>query len=467
MNLERWTCLGYKLLVRIFAVCFFLAMLLMGCGNGRFWAVLVAAGSYWAFRRYRRIPAFTLWLFLATFAVNLAWVFWLDPKPDSDFAALHMAAQSLLEGDLSFNTAAYFVLWSYQLPFVALEALLLRVWNDPLCIQIFNCLCAAGSVCLVYRLLRGRVSDAAARTAAVCLMVFPTMGAMSALLTNQCCGAFFLVLGLWLVCGTDAEKLGFARYPLAGLSIQVGNLLRPEGVIVLIALLAYGLFNLLRHPETLKRGALAVAALAGIYLLTGFAADQAVIRTGLSPHGVQNQLPQWKFVCGTNFETNGGYAAADFQLLADTLDDNYLPTDETDVVVKQILSERFTHPVEDWVTLLRNKMEKFWGRPGTGWALVDQTAASPQFAKHVRPAIEDFDRTLFWMAVMLSLIGLLSKKREPSQLISYFVFFAAFAAFLLIEVQPRYAYFPDFFLLASGAFGIDRIERFFANEADK
>lgn len=467
MNLERWTSFGYRLLTRIFVVCFFIAVLLMGCGSGRFWALLVVAGSYWAFSRYRRIPAFTLWLFLATFAVNLAWVFWQNPKPVSDFALLHRAAQSVLEGDFSFNTSQYFILWSYQLPFVALEALLLRIWNDPLCIQIFNSLCAAGSVCLIYRLLRGRVSDAAARTAAVCLMAFPTMSAMSAVLTNQCSGAFFLILGIWMVCGTDAEKLGVVRYPLAGLAIQVGNLLRPEGVIVLIALLAYGLFSLLRHPKTLKRGAVAAVALVGIYLLIGFAADQAVIRTGLSPYGVENQLPQWKFVCGTNFETNGGYAAADFQLLADTLDANSLPTDETDAVVKQILSERLNRPLEDWITLFRNKMEKLWCKPGTGWAFADQTAASPRFEKIIRPAIEDFDRTLFWAAVMLSLAGLLMKKKETAQLLPYFVFFAAIAAFQLIEVQPRYAYFPDFFLVASSAFGIDRIERFFTNEAGK
>ena len=73
MKLERWTSFGYRLLTRIFAVCFFMAMLLMGWGNGRFWAVLVAAGSYWAFRRYRRIPAFTLWLFLAIPVVLGSW----------------------------------------------------------------------------------------------------------------------------------------------------------------------------------------------------------------------------------------------------------------------------------------------------------------------------------------------------------------------------------------------------------
>lgn len=467
MDLKRAADFAYRLLKWTFVVCFFLTALFMGWGSGRLWAILLMAGSYWVFRRFPKIPLFTLWLFLGTFAVNLAWVFQADPKPVSDFSLMYSAAKSLIAGDLSFNSSMYFVLWSYQLPFVALEALLLRIWNDPLCIQLFNCLCTAGSVCLVYRLIRGRVSDAAARTSAVTLMLFPTISAMSSLLTNQCSGAFFLVLGVWLVCSADVKKLGFARYPLAGLAIQAGNLLRPEGIIVLIALLAYGVFFVLRHPSAVKRVALASAALAAAYLLVGFAADQAVIRTGLSPYGVENQLPQWKFVCGTSFETNGGYAADDFEALSDTLGEDYLPTEQTDALVREILSDRLAHPLEDWVELLQNKQKRFWCKPGTGWAFADLSEHSPEFQKEVRPVVEEFDRELFWIAVMLSIAGLLLKKKEPAQFVPYFVFFASFAAFLLIEVQPRYAYLPDFFLIAAGAWGIARIEQFFANQADK
>lgn len=466
MDLKRIGNLGYRVLNWIFGICFFLLVLSLGFGSGRFWAILAVAGSYWVFRRFPRIPLFTLWLFLGTVAVNLAWVLWLDPSPASDFSLMHSAAQSLLRGDLSFNANSYFILWSYQLPFVALEALLLWFWNDPMCIQVFNCLCAAGSVCLLYRMLRGQVSGAAAKTTAVCLMLFPTIGAMSSLLTNQCAGAFFLVLGVWLACSDDGKKLGFARYLLAGLAIQMGNLLRPEGVIVLVALLAYGVFFVLHHPAAVKRAALATAALAAVYLVTGAAADQAVIRTGLSPHGVDNQLPQWKFVCGTNFETNGGYAAADFERLKETLDGDSLPTGQTDAVVREILTERLSHPLTDWLTLLRNKLDRFWNKPGTGWAFVDITERSPAFQKTIRPLIEEFDRTLFWLAAMLSLAGLLLEKKEPRQFVPYFVFFAAFAAFLLIEVQPRYTYFPNFFLIAAGAFGIERIERYFDKETE-
>lgn len=467
MKLKRIAGFSDRLLNRIFTICFIAMVLALGWTSGKFWALLAVVGSYWLFRRFPRIPVFTLWLFIGTFLVNLIWVLWLDPAPISDFGAMHEAARSLLRGDLSFNTDSYYVLWSYQLPFVALEALLLSIWNDPLCVQIFNCLCTAGTVCLIYRIIRGRVSDTAARTAAVCLMLFPTIGAMSALLTNQCGSAFLLTVGLWLICSADGKRLAFARYLLAGLAIQAGNLIRPEGVIVLIALLAYGVFYVLRNPDRWKRVAAGTLALAAAYLLAGAAADHAVIRTGLSPYGVENQLPQWKFVCGTNFDTNGGYAGADFEILYNTLDENFLPTEQTDAAVQEFLTERLSHPLEDWAALFRSKLDRFWNKPGTGWAFTDQTENSPVFRNRIRPAVEEFDRTIYWLAILLGMLGLLKKKKEPEQLVPYFVFFAAFAAFLLIEVQPRYAYLPDFFLIAVGAFGIERIEQFFTNKADK
>lgn len=464
MDLKGTARIGYRFLSGLFAVCFLLAALTLGWTSGRFWAILIVAGGYWLFRRFPRIPRFTLWLFLTAFAVHLAWVLWLDQQPQSDFSVLYTVAEYLLRGDLSFNREIYFVLWSYQLPFVALEAALIRIWHDPMCIQIFNCLCAAGSVCLIYDLLRGMVRVSAARTAALCLVAFPTIGAMSVLLTNQCSSAFFLILGVWLVCGQAGKKLGVARWPLAGLAIRVGDLLRPEGVIVLVALLAYGVFCVVRHPQRAKQTALAALLLAAAYLLAGTAADQAVIRTGLSPYGVGNQLPQWKFVCGTNFQTNGGYAEDDFLLLADTLDEHHLPTEQTDEVFRELMTERLSRPLGDWAELLRNKLDRFWKIPGTEWAFADMTKQSDEFRGIIRPAIEEFDRTIYWLSLMLAMAGLLVRNREPKHLVCYFVFFAAFAAFLPIEVQPRYAYFPDFFLLGTGAFGLEGLEQCLSKE---
>lgn len=449
--------LPYRGLKGLFFVCFVLCAWMLGGSSGIFLAFVLVLGCGSLFFSRMRIPKFTFWLFVVSFVCHFAWTSVAGTRIQSDFWLMYKSARSMLEGDLSFTSVQYFVLWSYQLAFVALEAALLWIWNDPVCIQIFNCLCSAGSVCLIYRLIRPVMREAVARTTAVCVMVFPTIAAMSSLLTNQCSGAFFLILGIWLLISGDVDRLGFARYPLAGLAILVGDLIRPEGIIVLVAVAAYAVFKLASGSASVKRLLCGMAAFVLVYSAAGYAADQIAIHSGLTPYGLGNQLPQWKFVCGTNFETAGGYAGDDFNKLNETLDEDFMPTAETDEVVEQILSERLAQPLEVWQDFLERKVEKLWAKPGTGWAFAAMAEDEPEFNKEIRPMVEEFDRVLFWLALLLSGVGLLKKRKEPEFFVPYFVFFAAFAAFLLVEVQARYAYFPDFFLLAAGGNGLDLI----------
>lgn len=457
MPQKDWLKWIYRTLEWLFFGCFVLCAAALAWSSGIFWAGLLVLGCYGIFSGRIRIPGFTLWLFVLAFVCHFLWTSVAGTRIQSDFSLMYRSAQSMLNGDLSFASTQYFVLWSYQLAFVSLEAALLWGWNDPMCIQIFNCLCSAGAVCLIYRLIRPQVREAVARTTAVCVMVFPTIAAMSSLLTNQCSGAFFLILGLWLLVSEDVNRLGFARYPLAGLAVQIGNLLRPEGIIVMVAVAAYAVFRIIRGKVPLKRMICGFAVFVLVYGAAGSAADQIAVHTGLTPYGFGNQLPQWKFVCGTNFDTAGGYAGADFEALQATLDENYMPTEETDALVKQILSQRLKQLPERGWDFLTRKLERLWTKAGTGWALAAADQDAPWFNKNIRPIAESFDRCLFWMALLLSCFGLLKKRKEPEFYLPYFVFFAAFAAFLLIEVQPRYAYFPDYFLLAAGANGLERI----------
>ena len=91
----------------------------------------------------------------------------LHPPIESDFRLMYEAAQSLLAGDLSFLDTAYFSLWAYQSVFVAWEAMWLRLWNDPLCLELVNAVLSAGILCLLYRMARGWVGERAAQAASL------------------------------------------------------------------------------------------------------------------------------------------------------------------------------------------------------------------------------------------------------------------------------------------------------------
>ncbi|MDO4271294.1 MAG: glycosyltransferase family 39 protein [Eubacteriales bacterium] len=450
----------------VFAVCFGLAAASILALNGYALALLAVLGVCWLLRR-KPLPRFTLLLLIGGIVLRFAIAFVLHPPLESDFKMMFEAAQSLLAGDKSFLDSVYFSLWAYQSVFVAWEAMWLALWNNPLCLELVNAVLSAGLVCLIYRLARGFVRERAAQAAALILTLFPFALTLHTVLSNQIPSAFLLTLGLWLlVCG-DCDRLGFWRFPLAGLALQLGNLLRSEGLIFLVAVLAWAVFEGLRRPEAVKRLLAGLLALLVVYFGAGAAANGLVRAAGLNPYGTQNGDPGWKFVTGLNFSTAGGYSNDDWALIYPTLDENHQATDATDAVQKQLISERLHAGPVKLARHMVNKVRFLWGSDALIWAF-GHTQQNP--AAHAGPLsraaaydlVKQFDRGLFLLALGLAAFGLFGPKkrwerRPAAAYLPYFVVFAAFCALLLIEVQPRYAYLPQLFVFLGAGYGLDRL----------
>lgn len=84
---------------------------------------------------------------------------------------------------------------------------------------------------------------------------------------------------------------------------------------------------------------------------------------------------------------------------------------------------------------------------------------------HVYEYAIHLDRIVFFFAVCFALVGAgsgLRRKENPVDFCAVFPFMtlmAFFCVFLLIEVQPRYAYLPQIFLYIAAAAGISALMR--------
>ncbi len=401
---------------------------------------------------------FTLWLAAACVLTRLLAVLVLSPPLSSDFLLLHNAAQGILSGDLSLMSREYFLIWAYQTPFVLFEAAVLAVWNDPMAMKLVNVLFSSGTVVLAYRILRAYVRPAAAETASLAACVFPFFVTLPTILTNQIVSLFFLVLAVWLLISPDTERLRIWRFPLAGLSAAVGNLMRPEGLIILVALLVWALFKLLSEPALRKRVLAGMLALLLVYFAVGKGTDLAVRASGINLHGTANEYPAWKFVLGLDYNAGGAYMNSSVttmwkQLLA-TFDEEYRPTAATSVLQKQLMRENLPRSAAQWCDFMLGKIDFLWGSSALYW--VTQHLDKTSFVTgELVELTEAFDRGLFFTAFTLAALGLAVKKRSADELLPFFVVFAAFFVFLLIEVQPRYAYLPQIFVFMGMGFGLD------------
>ncbi|WP_346705095.1 glycosyltransferase family 39 protein [uncultured Agathobaculum sp.] len=445
---------AFHVIWRPFLICFVLAAIGILLAGGWLAGLCVLAAAGWLVRGRVTIQHFTLWLLIGGFLLRVAVILVLNPPIISDFGLMFEASQSLLAGDFSFQQLRYFSLWAYQSGFVAWQAMLLAIWNNPLIIKLANALLSAGTVCLLYRLARDHVRESAAQAAMLLLTAFPFALTLPTVLTNQISSAFFLTLGVWLLACYDCTRLGFWRFPLAGLALQAGNLLRSEGVILVVAVLAYAVFAVLQRPNMAKRMVCGMAALLVVYGAVGVGADAAVRASGLNANGTANGYPGWKFVTGLNFSTSGGYSTDDWNQLSATFDENG-PTEATYQVQDALISERLSAGPKALLLHAAHKCKLLWCNDALDWAFGHLQLHD--CLTLIYDNIQKMDRMLFYAALLLAVFGVYRPRRTAAAYLPLFVVFAAFCAFLLIEVQPRYAHLPQLFLFCGASLGFDRL----------
>lgn len=440
-------------------ICILLAIAAVLLQNGCAWSVLTAY-VIWKFVK-KPIPHFTVILFSGTLIFFLVIIYTLHPPIVSDFQLLYQAAQNILEHDDAYMMGAYFKIWAYQTPFVLWEAFWLFLWNSPIFLKLVNAILVSGIICLLYRLSREWANETAAQTASLLLVVFPFFSTYHVILSNQIPAAFFMTLAVWLLVCSDCRRLGFFRFPLAGLALQMGNLLRSEGIIIVVAILAWVVFYLLKYPKELRRFGAGMIALFIVYFSIHAGADTAVHALGYNPYGIGNGNPLWKIVTGICPESRGSYSGGDWNRIVPTLNEKQEATSATEELEKKIIQNRLLQMKQQpflLYQLLRNKIKLLWITDALYWAFAQFALYHPFSYIFIR----QFDRGIFLIALGLFCYGGFGKtvweRREPAAKFPYFIFFAAFCAFLIVEVQPRYAYLPQLYLFVGAAFGIEKLQ---------
>jgi len=397
-----------------------------------------------------RIAYYPLFLFLAAFMVRLLVIVLVQTPPESDFDVLYQASLGVLEGDRSFLDMNYFRLWPYQSGFVYYQSLLLRIWNDVFFLKLVNCVTAAATVMLVYRIAREFCSERAARLGAVlyCFLPYPLF--YVTILTNQFMASFLLYLGLYILIRKKSGLCSYVRYLIFGILLGIANILRPESIIPLTAV---GLYLLLSLRKTnIRENLLNMGIMFGTYLLLSKGASFLFSATGLSPLGLSNSDPLWKFVLGFNHETGGKYAVADEPFLGNR------------AMELELIRQRVLAPIPELLQLMKTKVEAFWGEFPLSWTFnYAMETGIPIFGKTLCIADDMGNMRLFTKCIMTAMyacggLGTILYMRKKDRALEILPVFhqvlVTFGVYLLIEVQSRYSYYvlPFVFILAALSF---------------
>ena len=398
------------------------------------------------------------WLLAAVLAVcaaiRLVFILVIPTVLASDFAVLYQAAQAAVQGDFQWShvDAGYFYRCAYQIPFVLYEAAVLRVIPSVFALKLLNVVWMTGAAWLVYRICRRVMPEWAALYGAFLYSVYPGTVLLTSVLTNQHIAMFFLLLGIELTVG----KKKWWRQLLGGVSLGIGNLMRPESVIVILAMLCCGVLFLLENPG--KKNAAATASMLALMLLGYFGIQKGtgILLQGLdiAPNGIGNNDPQWKFFLGLDTTTEyGHYSDHDFSAYRSDGPDRWK-------LVGAYVRQRFS-TCSSVPRFFRNKVSAFWTLPDSfAWALegVESTAV-------VLPGlrVEGFQRIvghvqqgMLLMMYVLALPSILALRRRHrdgrmEDLLIIAVLCGIFCVFLVVEVQVRYRYVAVPFLCMADA----------------
>lgn len=431
-------------------------------------SVVVVGLLCWLILRTRCAPSRILWAVMGlSLAVRLFFVAALPTEPDSDFVVLYTAARQASAGDFSWahiqSMGDYFYRWGYQIPFVLYEAAILRLFGSILALKLFNVLFMVGTNYLLYRIGRLFLSEKAALCVALIYALFPDTLFYTAILTNQFIALFFLLLGVLLLFRASR----WWEFALAGLSLAVSDLMRPEAVVILTACLCCALLRFIQRPNfaALKRAALSLALALGCYWLAKLLTEEFLILTDVAPYGIQTRVPEWKFIVGLGMgdelETASWYPT----WLIGYEDTVYsMGAAGRRALVMEILVDLAHHPIAILWEVFLGKLRDFWTSFQDPVTIINGLNLNTGTLTAIS--------NLQWGAAGLRLLSYLLALPAPILLwkgenprgrgVGMFcvaVVCVTICVFLVVEIQYRYRIFAVPFWLLIGGVTIEWLER--------
>lgn len=398
-----------------------------------------------------KVKKFPIILFTVSMLTKLIVILIINPPIESDFLTMYEASKSLMTGDHSYVNLPYFITWGYQTGHVVYQALLLKMIDSVFFLKLINCIALTGTNILLYYIVKELLNEKAARFSSLSYMFYLHPVLLTTVLTNQHVPTFLFFLALYLVVKEELLKSKpKLKYILSGILIGIGNIMRPEGIVFILTITAY-LICICYKSEKFKNIFIKVLLVLVSYLAITKGTSFAFESLNISKNGLNNQDPLWKFVLGTNYESQGRYSENDLL---------YLGNNKKEL---EVIKERTIENPIQFSKLLAIKAKSFWTGNDLYWSndylnREDLKIASKKISgQQVNENLLFINNQVYLITFILAIIGLLSiLKRKYDKRINLFIILLSgyFVIYSFIEIMNRYTYTPRvsiFILAALGA----------------
>ncbi len=176
---------------------------------------------------------------------RLLFMLFVQTPISGDFLITYHAAMQTVAGDTSWLETSFFSTWAYQIPFVYYQALILKLFGSDMALKVFNIAFMVSTNILIYKIAKTFTTSNAALICALLYSVYPAPILLTSVLTNQHLSLMFFMLGIYFYLSNPS----WYRIILSGVFLVLGNLFRPEGILIIGAVI---LHMLMKHQDKPK-----------------------------------------------------------------------------------------------------------------------------------------------------------------------------------------------------------------------
>lgn len=244
-----------------------------------------------------------IWLIAAMVAVEAVYAGLLfafyDTQPCSDYQGIWNAAVGMSRGTFTdgVTPGSYTYIYNWQLGIAAFESVIIRIFGEHfMALKIFNAVVIAVNNYLVYLCCRVRFNKRVAVYAYTGAALFIPWMLSVPQFTNHHIGFTLLLAAMLLI-----HKDKWYTYLFSGIIIGCLNVLRPVGIIVMIAAVCMAVYGMIKE-HTFKAvlnnaGKLLSVVLAFVVVMSAF--NVAFIKLGYTDINVSSaRVPYFKFQKG-------------------------------------------------------------------------------------------------------------------------------------------------------------------------
>ncbi len=412
--------------------------------------LLLLAGIISVFISTRKIKHFGLLLFIVSFIIRLIFIIVANLPQVYDFKTLLDASEMFAKGDYSFNTWFHFYTWGYQTAFVIYQGVLLKLFNSIFVLKLLNIIYSSLIVVIVYKLgLKISKNEKSARIVSMLYMIFPFYLFLNSVLLNSHLATLLSYLGIFFLLKEDPK---YKDYLIGGILIAFGNIIRPEGIIIILTLLIYKIITF--KKENIKKIIISLLIFLSSYFIICNGASFIVKASNINPSGLENKDPLWKFLLGFNYETCGYYIDSDSKYQIDK---------ETEV---NEIKRRVFEDIPRTGKLMICKVDRFW----LSSALDDEMGSfndkefnilgiNIKFSK-IKDIAIGLNKGINIVILSLMLLGLIVNRKNIKNEVLFLLIMIliTFGIYLFIEIQPRYLYFIHVAVFALATLGINYLQ---------